>query len=146
MRLFLNNCITGFISDDFVLFLFYYSESTTTTLLIVGSTLGEAIVPVCIGFLMTLEGPAAMPWSVFLSTITLVLIYVAIHNISLYLLSPSRPKRLSMNDLSEHSRHPLKGDRGASADGYESVINPMSGHGKLTKKNEEDEFVTIDFQ
>jgi hypothetical protein len=88
---------------------------------------------------MTLSGPAAMPWSVFLSTLSLVLIYLAIHKISMFLLSPSRPKRLSMNDLSEHSRHPLNRE---SDDG---VMNPMSGHGKLKKKIEE-EFVTIDFQ
>ena len=96
---------------------------------------------------MTINGPSAMPWSVFLSTIFLVAIYLGIHRISVHLLSPSRAKRVHLADLSEHSHHPLKG-KSESTDCDDSpispeVINPIS---RPKKKPQDEEFVTIDFQ
>lgn len=57
-------------------------DANTTTMFMVGAILGEALVPVVMGWVMTAAGPAAMPVTVFAGVLVLLATYAVIHKVS----------------------------------------------------------------
>jgi predicted permease len=54
-------------------------DSNTTTLFMVGATMGEAGLPMILGFLLELFGPRSLPWTILLCAITQAVLYMAVH-------------------------------------------------------------------
>ena len=48
-----------------------------------GTTIGEAIIPIAIGECMQMFSPSTMPWVIFICTVFLCVIYCIVHVISL---------------------------------------------------------------
>ncbi len=63
----------------FVEFVLKNRSGDTISLFVVGGCLGEAAMPVVVGYLLLLIGPASFSAFVFLSILFLVLDYVAVH-------------------------------------------------------------------
>eukprot|EP00981_Chlorochromonas_danica_P007875 scaffold1885_cov161-Ochromonas_danica.AAC.18 len=60
-------------------FIALFTDANTTSMFMVGSTLGESIVPVLMGWAMAFCGPWAMPLSTFGGALILLAIYLYVH-------------------------------------------------------------------
>jgi FHS family Na+ dependent glucose MFS transporter 1 len=61
----------------------YRVDANSTTMFMIGATLGEAMIPVCIGELMSYYHPVMMPVSVAVCVILLLILYGSFHYLSL---------------------------------------------------------------
>ncbi len=109
----------------------YKVDANSTTMFMVGATMGESIIPVCIGFLMSYIDPYMMPVTIFVCVIALLVLYLAFHLLSMQ--EQREYRRLRFED-SEH-----KGLVGAD------VLNPVAkdqgGRAAFTILAEEDDEV-----
>ena len=64
------------IYDRTNLFRYYDRDSKSTVSFILGSTVGEAVIPVCIGFIMAFVSPNAMNICVLVSAVVMIVIYL----------------------------------------------------------------------
>ena len=72
-----------------------------TSILSIGATLGEAVVPFCVGEALVFIGPISLPIIILVSTVILILIYFSVHLISNnYLASRNQKVRISSSDSS----------------------------------------------
>ena len=60
-----------------------YRDAATTTIFMLGTTIGEAIIPIAIGECMQIFSPATMPLVIFICTAILCIIYWIVHILSL---------------------------------------------------------------
>jgi FHS family Na+ dependent glucose MFS transporter 1 len=60
----------------------YLIDVNTTTLFMIGATMGEAMIPVCIGILMSFWSPYLMPFSIFFCIIIMLGLYLTFHYLS----------------------------------------------------------------
>ena len=85
-----------------------HRDPTSTTVFVVGSTCGEAIIPICVGYIMEYGGAELLPWVTIFGMFILLFLYVVIH-ISATLQSNAQRdhekwqhEQLSMDDSSSH--------------------------------------------
>jgi fucose permease len=116
----------------------YSVDANSTTMFMIGATLGESIVPICIGWLMNGISPFMLPVTVFVSCLLLVVLYLLFHFLSLAERKSFRHNRISAtdNDSSVHSNHPLSG-KGRYEEG--NVYNPVVGSEAFTIEAEDDD-------
>jgi hypothetical protein len=63
-----------------------HRDANTTTLFVVGSTIGEALIPIAIGQLIGLFGSKAFPPSIFCTQVILVVLYALVHTLGIQVL------------------------------------------------------------
>lgn len=82
--------------------------SSTTTLFVVGSTFGEAVIPILIGFMMDKGGSVILPYSMLVLAILLIILYIAIHFTASYIEVKSHSTTTSFQkvELIEMSKFP----------------------------------------
>lgn len=56
-----------------------YRDSYSTTLFMVGATMGEAGLPMILGFLLEAFGPRSLPWTILVCACAQAALYVAVH-------------------------------------------------------------------
>ena len=67
-------------SFDFMRYLFDMDrDANATTMFVVGSTFGEAIIPVCMGLIMHASGPQALMYCTLAISMIMATVYVAAH-------------------------------------------------------------------
>ena len=72
---------------SFILFItnFHSRDPNTTTLFVVGGTIGEAALPICIGWSIATFGSQTFPSSIFICVVFLVALYLSVHGLSKYM-------------------------------------------------------------
>jgi MFS family permease len=61
----------------------FFLDGRTTATLVLGCTLGEATIPVLMGYGMALIGPDALPASVIITLVSLVITYISFHFVAM---------------------------------------------------------------
>jgi hypothetical protein len=93
--------------NKFFIFIFVnvniFRDPNTTTMFVVGSTFGEALVPVFIGTAMNIFGSMSMPYMTMIFQILLTLVYLIVHLIGSYSLgNKSKTKPITSASTSEN--------------------------------------------
>lgn len=114
----------------------YKVDSNSTTMFIIGATMGESIIPVCIGFLMSAIDPYMMPVSIFVSVVILVALYLSFHFLSIK--EQQDYKAIRIDDSEHSSLHPVLSKTNNNESPH-SIYNPVSRGEAFTIEAEDDE-------